>query len=46
VRGASAKEVGRSLSISPRTVEVHRANIMRNLVAKNTIDLVRNVLGE
>jgi DNA-binding CsgD family transcriptional regulator len=46
VRGASAKEVGRSLGISPRTAEFHRANILQKLGAKNTIDLVRKVLGE
>ena len=47
VRGASSKETGRSLGISPRTVEFHRANIMRKLLgAKNTIDLVRKLLGE
>ena len=46
VRGASAKEVGRSLGSSRRTVEVHRASIMQKLVVKNTIDLVPKVLGE
>jgi len=46
VRGASAKEVGRSLGINPRTAEFHRANILQKLGAKNTIDLVRKVLGE
>jgi DNA-binding CsgD family transcriptional regulator len=46
VRGASSKEAGRSLGISPRTVEFHRANIMRKVGANNTIDLVRKLLGE
>lgn len=46
VTGASSKEVARRLGISPRTVEFHRANIMRKLGAKNTVDLVRKVLRE
>jgi DNA-binding CsgD family transcriptional regulator len=46
VRGASSKETARALSISPRTVEFHRANIMQKLGAKNSADLVRRVLGE
>ena len=44
--GASNKEVGRKLGISPRTVEVHRARIMGKLGAKNAADLVRIVLGQ
>jgi DNA-binding CsgD family transcriptional regulator len=46
VRGASSKEAARMLGISPRTVEFHRANVMRKLGARNTADLVRRVLGE
>jgi DNA-binding CsgD family transcriptional regulator len=46
VRGSSTKEVARTLGISPRTLEHHRANIMRKLGAKNTVDLVRMVLDE
>ena len=42
--GASNKEAGRTLHISPRTVEVHRARIMDKLGAKNAADLVRLVL--
>jgi FixJ family two-component response regulator len=44
--GASNKEAGRSLGISPRTIEVHRARIMEKLGAKNAADLVRIVLSE
>jgi len=43
--GASNKEAGRELSISPRTIEVHRARIMEKLGAKNAADLVRIVLS-
>lgn len=46
VRGASSKEAARRLGISPRTVEFHRANIMRKLGARNTADLLRCVLEE
>jgi two-component system response regulator FixJ len=43
--GASNKETGRELAISPRTVEVHRARIMEKLGAKNAADLMGIVLG-
>jgi FixJ family two-component response regulator len=42
--GASNKEAGRYLGISPRTIEYHRANIMKKLGAKNATDLIRTVL--
>jgi FixJ family two-component response regulator len=45
-RGASNKEAGRRLGISPRTVEVHRARIMDKLGARNAADLIRIVLSE
>lgn len=45
-RGASSKEAARALGIGPRTVDFHRKNIMVKLGAKNTVDLVRRVLGE
>jgi len=44
--GASNKQAGRELGISPRTIEVHRARIMEKLGAKNAADLVRIVLSE
>ncbi|ETR77182.1 LuxR family transcriptional regulator [Afipia sp. P52-10] len=43
-KGASNKEAGRRLGISPRTIEVHRARIMDKLGAKNAADLMRIVL--
>jgi FixJ family two-component response regulator len=46
IAGASNKEAGRTLGISPRTIEVHRARIMDKLGAKNAADLVRIVLGQ
>lgn len=43
--GASNKESGRRLGISPRTIEVHRARIMDKLGARNAADLMRIVLS-
>lgn len=43
--GASNKEAGRRLGISPRTIEVHRARIMEKSGARNAADLVRIVLS-
>jgi DNA-binding CsgD family transcriptional regulator len=45
VLGGSSKEIGRGLGISPRTIEFHRANIMRKIGARNVADLVRIMLG-
>lgn len=39
--GLSSKEVASRLSISHRTVEVHRANVMRKLGVRSTAELVR-----
>jgi DNA-binding CsgD family transcriptional regulator len=46
IRGASSKEAGRTLGISPRTVDFHRANLLKKLGARNTADLVHKVLIE
>jgi DNA-binding CsgD family transcriptional regulator len=45
-RGASSKEAARTLGISPRTVDFHRANPLKKLGAWNAADLVHKVLGE
>jgi FixJ family two-component response regulator len=42
--GKSNKEAGRQLGISPRTIEDHRANIMKKLGARNAADLIRIVM--
>eukprot|EP01037_Dinobryon_pediforme_P012731 gene12731-12827_t len=44
--GSSNKEAARELGLSPRTIEEHRANIMKKLGAKNAADLIRIVLTE
>ncbi len=43
--GSSNKESGRELGISPRTIEDHRANIMKKLGARNATELLRMVLN-
>ncbi|WP_395396240.1 LuxR C-terminal-related transcriptional regulator (plasmid) [Novosphingobium sp. BL-8A] len=40
-RGQSNRLIGNELSISPRTVEVHRANMMFKLGAKNMSEAIR-----
>ncbi|MBX7480901.1 response regulator transcription factor [Qipengyuania qiaonensis] len=42
--GLSTKEMAGPLGISPRTIEVHRGNILAKLDAKNMADLVRLVV--
>ncbi len=44
-RGLHAKEIGRELGISARTVEVHKTRIMAKLGARNIAELVRFALA-
>ena len=46
VRGFSNKEIARAFGISSRTVEFHRTNLLKKAGARNTVDLMRKVLGE
>jgi RNA polymerase sigma factor (sigma-70 family) len=41
VHGNSNKEIAQALGISPRTVEIHRGNMMRKLNARSTSDAIR-----
>lgn len=41
ITGAANKEIARTLGISPRTVEVHRARILDKFDARNVADLLR-----
>jgi PAS domain S-box-containing protein len=43
--GLTSKEIGRSLSISHRTVEIYRARLMRKFKASNTGDLVHRLMA-
>jgi two-component system response regulator FixJ len=45
VAGLPNKTIGFELGISPRTVEVHRANIMSKMQARNLPELVRMSLA-
>jgi two-component system response regulator FixJ len=44
VAGDSNKGIARTLNISARTVEIHRARVMEKLQVKNLPDLVRLAL--
>ncbi len=39
--GLSTREVAQQLYISPKTVENHRANLMKKLGLQNSVELVR-----
>ena len=40
-QGKSPREIAAGLHLSPKTVETHRANILRKLKLKNAVELVR-----
>jgi FixJ family two-component response regulator len=44
VAGLSSKEIGIRLSISPKTVENHRAWVMERIGARNVADLIRKAM--
>lgn len=41
VSGLASKDIAQRLHISPRTVETHRARVLRKLHARSAVDLVR-----
>jgi PAS domain S-box-containing protein len=45
MRGGTSKQIARLLGISPRTVEAHRARLMRKLGAANQGELVARLVG-
>jgi FixJ family two-component response regulator len=44
--GASNKEAARQLGVSSRTIEGHRANIMKKVGVRNAAELIHRVLSE
>lgn len=44
VNGLTSKEIAQTIGCSPRTVEVHRANMIRKLDVRNSFELVRKLL--
>lgn len=44
IAGSANKQIAATLNISQKTVEVHRAHVMRKLEAQSVADLVRSVL--
>ncbi len=45
IDGLTSKLIGRRLGISPRTVDVYRARLMRKLGASSTAELVNKLLS-
>jgi len=45
MQGMTAKEIGKTLAISHRTVEIYRARLMRKYQASGITDLVQRLLG-
>ncbi|MDH5429058.1 MAG: response regulator transcription factor [Nitrospirota bacterium] len=44
-QGCTNREIGQRLSISVRTVEVHRFNLMRRLRVRNVAQLLRQAIA-
>jgi PAS domain S-box-containing protein len=45
VNGFTSKEIAQALGSSPRTVEVHRANMIRKIKVRNSFELVSRLLS-
>jgi PAS domain S-box-containing protein len=45
VHGGTSKQIARALGISPRTVEAHRARLMKKMGAANHGELVARLMG-
>ncbi|WP_420411336.1 LuxR C-terminal-related transcriptional regulator [Roseibium sp.] len=43
--GLTSKEIARALDISHRTVEVHRARLMKKFNARNSLELIAHIAG-
>jgi PAS domain S-box-containing protein len=45
MKGLTSKEIGKALAISHRTVEIHRARLMRKYAAATTAELVQKLIA-
>ena len=45
LEGLTAKEIGKMLGISPRTVEIYRARLLRKYQAGSSVELVQKLAG-
>lgn len=45
VNGLTSKEIAQAMSRSPRTIEVHRANMIRKMQVRNSFELVSRLLN-
>jgi DNA-binding NarL/FixJ family response regulator len=45
VNGFTSKEIALAMGSSPRTVEVHRANMIRKMGVRNSFELVSRLLA-
>ena len=45
VRGYSSRLIGETLNLSPRTIDHHRASLLKKFKLKNTVDLVNHVVS-
>ena len=43
-QGCSSREIGELLHLSPRTIDHHRASLLKKFKMKNTVDLVNHVV--
>jgi DNA-binding CsgD family transcriptional regulator len=41
----TSKEIGKELNISPRTVDIHRASLLRKYGVRGTPDLIARLLA-
>ncbi|MEO0273178.1 MAG: response regulator transcription factor [candidate division WOR-3 bacterium] len=44
VEGYSSKEIASSFNVSPRTIETHRANVLKKFGLRNTTELIRKII--
>ena len=44
IGGGTSKEIGRELGISPRTVDIHRASLLKKYGVNTTADLIKRLI--